>query len=260
MRRFLLVGSGVLLLVVAVLFVYGRLTPRPVPPVATVYEPPVPRQAGVTEWEWRNPLPPFEPDPNSPFTSQEQAILRYLKRGHADRRSEREMAIEKRDKRAFVDAGGYTPDALPFYLRLLTTESGHAWGHDSAIMRHVSWIPSDRSTFRQPAVERLKHTKGSTVESAVRLLKEIGTPTEAAEVVKLIENFEFDHPGDHSYGGVAYAVLDALTAIGTEAEIKALDRAKANNFLWDNDKFWAHAEECKTAIRERLAKEKAEKK
>lgn len=257
MRLFVLVGSGVLLLVAAGYFAVGSLTPRPSPPAAAVYEPPVPRRAGVPEWEWRNPVPPFEPDPNSPYTPLEQIIRRHMREAHPDSGSRDELARYKKRGQQFRDAGGLSPDALPVYLRMLTPDSGMDWRDEGKILQLVSWIDDgDRSAFRRPAAERLKHRDGFAVREAVRLLKEIGTPAEAAEVVRLIETFEFDHPNDHSYGGVAYAVLDTLTAIGTEAEIQALDQAKARNFLWGNDKFWANAEECKKAIRERLAKEK----
>jgi hypothetical protein len=253
-RRFVLIGSGVLLLIAVGLFVAGSLTPPRPSPWVLPPEPPPPPPEPIPV------LPPVEPDPNSPYTPHEQAIRRYLTRGRADRESKRSMALEARDERAFVAAGGYTPAAFPFYLRLLAPDSGIDWRVEAKILDQVSRIPGDRTAFRKPAVERLKHPKRGLVGDAIRLLKEIGTPAEAAEVVKLIENFEFDRPGERLRDDMAYSILDTLAAIGSEAEIKALDQAKARNFLWDNDKFWTKAEECKTAIRERLAKEKAEKK
>jgi hypothetical protein len=248
-RRATLIGAGVMLLVGVGLFVADSLIPRPSPPVQVPATVPSPPEEPIPV------LPPVEPDPNFPYTPNEQAIRRYLTRGRTES-DPKSRACQARDERAFFEAGGHTPAALPFYLRLLTTDSGFVWAMEVGILHEVSGITADRSAFRRPAAERLKHSKGSTVESAVRLLKEIGTPAEAAEVARLIENFEFDRPGQVLRDGLAYAILDTLAATGSEAEIKALEQAKARNFLWDNDKFWAKAEECKVAIRERVAKEK----
>ncbi len=247
MRRFVLLGSCGLLLIAVGLFVAGRLMPpRPSQWVLPPEPPPEPIPV----------FPPEEPDPTSAYTPREQTILRFMRRVQPDTLSRVERAEYEQREREFREAGAYSPDMLPFYLRLLTADSGFNWQMEGKILRQVARIPGDRSAFRQPVVERLKHSRPGVVGAALRLLKEVGTSAEAAEVAKLIENYEFDHPGDRFFDDVAYAVLDTLSAIGTEAEIKALEQAMAHHFLWDDDKFWAKAEACKTAIRERLAKEK----
>lgn len=64
-------------------------------------------------------------------------------------------------------------------------------------------------------------------------------------------------PRDHSY---FVAALDNLRKFGAEAEIKELDRAKDEYLLWSDRDFWDKAEGCKKAIRDRLAKQQADRK
>jgi hypothetical protein len=253
-RRFVLTGSGVLVLVAVFLFVDG-LTYLPSlangPPlhdgqrlrtpasVSTPYAP-----------------PPEKPGPPSPFSGYEQAILRYLYQGAPTRPASGRFGEWTQLTQEFEKAGGHTPAAFPFYLRLLTWEPRIDRMPERAVIRLVTQTPGDRSTFRKPAVARLNDPDLSLAKLAMQLLVQIAEPEDVPAVVERFVSIEYDdrvEPRDHAYFAEG---LKILMKFGGEAEIAALDKAKAEYLLQKDDKFWAKAEACKKAIRERLAKEK----
>ncbi len=207
---------------------------------------------------------PRQPElPPSPFTAREQVILQHLGRGPViDYSPPTRADVERQARldREFDSAGGNSPDAFPLYLRLLEWCPPIDPSVEASIFSEVARIPGDRAAFRPFAVARLNDPKTSVASAAVRLLGQIGTPTEAAAVTKLFDYYEYDFPGEKRDVYFFMQVLTTLAAIGTEAEIQAINEAKAKHLLWDRDDFWKKAEECKAAIRERLAKEKADKK
>lgn len=228
---------------------------RPPPPIKVNLPPPPP------------PAPPEEPRPV--YTDQELAIIRGMVPEHEEgfrwrepgsvAAREYEQRVELR-KRAFEKAGGDTPAALPLYLRLLTMNRPRDVGSDMAVMWWVAKIPGERSAFRQPAVDRLNDPNLHMAMAAMKLLAQIATPEDVPAVVERFIKIEYDdriEPRDHAYFAEG---LKILAKFGGEAETAALDQAKAEHLLANDDKFWAKAEACKMAIRERLAKQKVDKK
>lgn len=208
-------------------------------------------------------------EPQLVNTPQEEAIVRGLYPNSesdrlilprsAEEKQQYRQRVEQR-KRAAEEAGGNSPSAFPLYLRLLTAKSRLWRDWDARVMRKVAEIPGDRTAFRQPAVDRLNDPDLNLAKEAMKLLVQIGTAEDVPAVVERFVTIEYDDrvvPRDHAYFAEG---LKILAKFGGEAEIATLDQAKAEHLLSGDDKFWAKAEECKTAIRERLAKEKAEKK
>jgi hypothetical protein len=247
-RRLVFIGSSALVLAAVVLFAIHWID---LPPsLGGSDEPPSNRLPGA-------PPPPPAPvgtAPQSPFTPDEQAILRYLYRGGGDgpsRSGEWAQLVQE-----FEKAGGQTPRSLPFYLRLLNWKPRLHWSSEESVLKIVAKISGDRSAFRKPALERLGAYSSPLAQAAMELLAQIAEPEDAPAVAAQFKYVEFDDTTE--YRGPEYfrPALVILAEYGTESEIAKIDKAKEEHLLWSDRRFWAKAEACKKAIRERLAKEK----
>ncbi len=226
--------------------------------------PPVPLRVGVPPAVDPAPVPPTPPQQ---FTPHEQAILDGLNLYAGfecgiytlEEKQQFQQQVVQR-KRAAEAAGGNTPAAFPQYLRMLTLDRPRDLSSELSVMRKVAEIPGDRAAFRKPAVDRLNDPDLHMAMAAMKLLVQIATPEDVPAVVERFVTIEYDdrvEPRDHAYFAEG---LKILAKFGGVAEITALDKAKAEHLLANDAAFWAKAEACKTAIRERLAKEKADKK